>query len=92
MSGLKVSSIMSKCIFYRPELTGKWVSHGTEIKFLKFKTEMYKRIGLKECMTGVIQLVMFTPRVMVIKISKMAHFMYFLLDTSKYQSQSGQNI
>ena len=26
-----------------------------------------------------------TPRVMVIKMSKLAHFMYFLLDTAKYQ-------
>ena len=41
MSGLKVSSLVRKCVFYRPELTGKWVPHGTEIKFLKFKTEIY---------------------------------------------------
>ena len=26
-----------------------------------------------------------TPRVMVIKTSKLAHFMYILLDTAKYQ-------
>ena len=32
---------------------------------------------------GVIRLVMFTPRAMVIKMSKMAHFMFFLLDTVK---------
>ena len=32
---------------------------------------------------GVIRLVKFTPRVMVIKISKMAHFMYLLLKTEK---------
>ena len=37
MSGLKVSSLMQKCVFYRPELTGKWVPHGTEVKFLKLK-------------------------------------------------------
>ena len=92
MSGLKVSSLVWKCVFYRPELTGKWVPHGTEIKFLKFKTKMYQRIDLKECMRGIIGRVMFTPRVMVIKISKMTHFMYFLLDTAKYQSQSGQDI
>ena len=41
MSGLKVSFLVWKCVFYRPELTGKWVPHGTEIKFLKFKTEIY---------------------------------------------------
>ena len=40
MSDLKVSSIVRKYVFYRPELTGKRVPHGTEIKFLKFKTEI----------------------------------------------------
>ena len=42
---------------------------------------------------GVICLVnMLTPRVMVIKMSKMTHFLHFLLITAKYQSQFGQNI
>ena len=41
MSGLKMSSLVQKCVFYRPELIGKWVPHGSENKFLKFKTEMY---------------------------------------------------
>ena len=48
LTGLKVSSLVRKCVFYRPELTGKWAIHGTEIKFLKFKTETYQRIELKE--------------------------------------------
>ena len=33
MSGLKVSSLLWKCVFYRAELTGKRVPHGNEIKF-----------------------------------------------------------
>ena len=37
---------------------------------------------------GVIRLVMFTLRLTVIKMSKMARFMYFLLDTAKSQSQN----
>ena len=42
---------------------------------------------------GVICLViMFTPGVMVMKTSKMTHFLYFLLLTAKRQSQFGQNI
>ena len=41
MSGLRVPSLLWKCVFYRPELSGKWVPDGTEIKFLKFKTEIY---------------------------------------------------
>ena len=31
----------------------------------------------------VIRLVMFTPRIMVIKMSKITHFMYFLLNTAE---------
>ena len=42
---------------------------------------------------GVICLViMFIPGVMVIKISKMTHFLYFLLMPAKNQSQFGENI
>ena len=41
MSGLKVSSLVQKLVFYIPELIGKWVPHVTEIKFLKFKTEIH---------------------------------------------------
>ena len=48
LTDLKVSSLVLKCIFYRPELTGKWRPHGTEIKFLKFKTEIYQWIELRE--------------------------------------------
>ena len=40
----------------------------------------------------VIRLVMFTPKVMVITVSKMAYFIYFLLDPAKNQSQFGQDI
>ena len=40
MTGLKVSSLVRKCVFYRPEITGKQVPQGTEFKFLKFKTEV----------------------------------------------------
>ena len=50
LTGSKVSSLVRICIFYRPELTGKWKPHGTEIKFLKFKTEMYRRIELTQYM------------------------------------------
>ena len=50
-------------------------------------TERVQRVDEKN---GVIRLVMFTHRVMVIKISEMDHFMYFQLDTAKYQSQFGQ--
>ena len=36
-------------------------------------------------------LILFTPGVMIIKMSKMADFLYFLLMTATNQSQFGQN-
>ena len=87
-----MSSLVWKCVFYRPQLTGKWVPHGTEIKFFKFKNILTDTAQKVDDKNGVIRLLMFTPRVMVIKISKMAHFMNFLLDTAKYQSQFRQGI
>ena len=36
--------------------------------------------------------IMFTPGVMVFKMAKMAHFLHFLLVTSKNQSEVRQNI
>ena len=85
LTGLKVSSLVRKCVFYRPEPTGKWGSHGTKIEFLTFKTEIYQRIELKWGHS----FGMFTPRVKVIKMSVIAYFMYFLLDTAKNQSWFG---
>ena len=41
MSGLKMSSLVRKSVFYRPEFNGKLVPHETEMKFLKFKTEIF---------------------------------------------------
>ena len=39
-----------------------------------------------------IRLVMFTSKVMAIRMSKMAYLMYFLLNTEKKQTQIGQDI
>ena len=50
LTGLIVSPLVRKCVFYRPELTGKLGPHGTGIKFLKFKSEMCQQIELKEYM------------------------------------------
>ena len=57
LTGMKVSSLVRKCVFYRPELTGKSRPDGTGIKFLKFKTEMYQRIELKEYMRKMVSFV-----------------------------------
>ena len=50
-------------------------------------TDRAQRVDEKN---GVIRLVVFTPRLTVIKMSKMACFMYFLLDTAKNQSQNSE--
>ena len=64
----------SRCVFYRPELTGKWGPHGTEIKFFEIQNrnvsaDRAQRVHEKN---GVMCLVMFIPRIMVIKMSRMA--------------------
>ena len=67
-------------------------THGTEIKFLKSKTEMYQQIELKEYMRkmGYSSIYVSSLRVMVIKTSKIAG--YFPLDTAKNQFQFGKYI
>ena len=88
LTSLKVSSLACTCIFYRPEHNSKRERSPQNqiLKVLKCRNGIYQRIELKEQMekNGVLCLViMFTPRVMVIKISKMAHFFLFSADASK---------
>ena len=45
LTGLKVSSLTCKCVFYRPELNVKTEPHGTE--FCKPWKKIYKWIELK---------------------------------------------
>ena len=90
LTGLKVSSFPCKCVFYRPEHNAK---RNLILKVLKCKNEAHQQIEFKELMkqNGVICLVaMFTPGVTIIKMSKMAHFLYFLLMATKNQAQFGQ--
>ena len=57
---------------------------GLEIQKWNIPTDRTQRLGEKN---GVICLViMLTPRVMVIEMSKMAHSLYFLLMAAKNQS------
>ena len=65
------------------------------MKVLKRKTEIYQtnRAQTVNEKNGVIGLVtMFTPRVTVIKMSKIADIFYSLLMAPKNQSQFGQSI
>ena len=63
-----------------------------ELEFLSGVHKRDARAQRVDEKNRVIRLVMFTPRVMVIKMSKMLYFMYFLLHTAKNQSQFGQDI
>ena len=63
---------------------------GLEMQKWNKQTDRTQRADEKN---GVICLViMFAPGVMVIKMSKMAHFLYFLLMPAKNQTQFGENI
>ena len=80
-----------KFVFYRLEHNAKGGSPCNWIlKVLKWKNGI-KSNGLTQIVNetnGIICLViMFTPRVIVIKMSKIVHFLYFLLMTAKKQSQ-----
>ena len=84
LTGFKVSSFLAcKCVFYRPEHNIKMELNfeGIVMQKLNIPTDRAKRVDEKN---GVICLViMFIPRGMVIKISKMAYFLSFLLMTVK---------
>ena len=69
--------------------------HGTEFEGLEMQkwnipTDRAQKVDEK--IRVICLVIMFTTRVMVIKMSKMAHFLYFLLMPAKNQSQFGQNI
>ena len=60
-------------------------------KLLECKNKIYQRIELKvDEKNDIIRLLMFTSKVMVIRMSKMAHLMYFLLNTEKNRPSLGK--
>ena len=63
---------------------------GLEMQKSNIPTSRTQRVDRKN---GVIcQVIMLAPQVMVIKMSKMAHYLYFLLMSAKNQSQLGHII
>ena len=89
LTGFRMLSLACKCIFYKPEhtLRGNPLElnfEGLEIKKENIPTDRALRDDEKN---GFICLViMFTPRIKVIKMSKLAHFLEFLLIKAKIQS------
>ena len=74
------------CIFQTKTYLVLGTSWDWNIKFSKCKKEVFQRIELKD----VIRLVMFTSKVTVIKISKMAHWMYFQLNPENNRPSLGK--
>ena len=84
--GLKVSSLACKCVFYRLDINAKGDRmelnfEGLQIQKWNIPTDRAQRFDEKN---GAICLViMFTPKVMVFKMSKIVVFFNFLLITAK---------
>ena len=83
---------MEMCILQTKTYWKGEISWNCNFKFLKCKNEICQWIELKEYMRkmGAIRLVMFTPRVMVIKMSQMTNFLYFWLRTTKISPSLGK--
>ena len=78
LTGLKVLSLQCKQVFYRPKHNVKRGDRmelnfeGLEMQKLNIPTEQAQRVDAKN---GVLcPAVMFTPRVMVVKLSKLPYF------------------
>ena len=76
ITGLKVSSYACKCVFWRPEHNAKEELHGNEFECFEMqKWNILTERAQREDENGILCLViMFTPGVIVIKMSKMALF------------------
>ena len=87
LTELEVSSLACKCVFYRPEHNAK----GRNTEMQKWNIPADRAQSVDEKNGDICLFIMFVPRFTVIKMLKMAHFLYFLLMTPKNQSQFGTN-
>ena len=79
LTGLKMSSLAYKYVFYRSEHNAKGErSWNADIKNTNGKSSKSRWEKW-----GHFFVIMCTPRVIIIKMSKIAHFLYFLLMTAK---------
>ena len=97
LTGSKVSSLACKCVNFTDQNIIQRRRYPMELNFKCLEMQKWNiptdRVQRVDGKNGVICLViMFAPWVMVIKVSKMAHFLYFLLIPAKNKSQIGQNI
>ena len=83
---LKVSLLAYKCVFYRPENNAQGYPKelnfgGLEMQKWNIPTDRAQRVDEKS--GDICVVITFAPGVMVIKMSKIAHFLYFLLMPAK---------
>ena len=90
LTGLKGSSLACKCVFCKPEHNSNPMRVNFEgLEIQKWNVAM-DRAQIVHEKNGVICLfIMFTPKVMVVKMPKMPHFLYFLLMATKIYSHFG---
>ena len=82
LAGLKVPSLAFECVLFRPEQNANGRSKELKFKGLErqkwnMTTDRAQRVDEKNGATYLS--IMLTPRVMVIKMSKMAYFLYLLM-------------
>ena len=89
-----MSSLECKCVFYRPQSNEKWVPMELNFEFLEMQkwnipTDRAERVDKNNvsCLG-----IMFTPRVMVSKMSKWLIFCIFCYMTLKTWQKFKQNI
>ena len=90
-----MSSSACKCVFYRREHNAKGNPmelsfKGLEIQKWNIPTDRAQRVDKKNGVTCLI--IMFTPGVTVIKMSKIVHFLYFQLVTAKFSHNLSKNL
>ena len=77
-----MSSLAGNCVFYKPE-NAKGTPWNWILKILKYKNEIFKRVELKKYKRERGHLPLCSLPELVIKISKLAHFLIFSADDSK---------
>ena len=82
LTDLKVSFLACNRVFYKPE-NAKGTPWNWILKILKYKNEIFKRVELKKYKRERGHLPLCSLLELVIKISRLAHFLIFSADDSK---------
>ena len=86
LTGLKISSLAYKSVFYRPAHNARGRSYGTEfwrLQIQKWNIPMDRDTREDEKNRVICLVIIFTPGIMIIKMSKPVHILDFPLITRK---------